>query len=137
MNAPYQGKFKVTQRFKGAAHDGLDLVGLDSKEIHATVDGTVVFAGWENPRDPKQGFGQYVKILRAGTDEGYYYGHLSVVSVKVGDFVRCTQVIGLEGSTGRSTGNHLHFSVLLDGEYVDPDDYLPNGYYIKMANAGY
>ncbi len=119
MNAPYQGKFKVTQRFKGAAHDGLDLVGLDSKEIHATVDGTVVFAGWENPQNPKQGFGQYVKILRTGTNEGYYYGHLSVVSVKVGDVVRCTQVIGLEGSTGRSTGSHCHYCVRVNGKYQD------------------
>lgn len=46
MNSPYMGDFRVTQAFKGAQHDGLDLVGLDSKEIHATATGEVVFANW-------------------------------------------------------------------------------------------
>ena len=45
MNSPYCGRFQVTQQFKGSAHDGLDLVGLDSKEIHATVTGKVIYAG--------------------------------------------------------------------------------------------
>ena len=65
------------------------------------------------------------------------YGHASELKCVEGQQVEQGQCISLVGSTGRSTGNHLHFSVLLDGEYVDPDDYLPNGYYIKMANAGY
>ena len=44
MNSPYMGKFQVTQEYKGTQHDGLDLVGIDSKKIHATVSGTVVHA---------------------------------------------------------------------------------------------
>lgn len=120
MNSPYQGKFKITQAFKGAAHDGLDLVGLDSKDIHATATGKVVFAGWENPSNHSQGFGQYVVILADG--KYYHYGHLSQIKCKVGDQVKITDVIGIEGSTGYSTGSHCHYCVrtsMSPGTYLD------------------
>ena len=55
MNSPYMGNFKVTQKYSDS-HDGLDLVGKDSKEIHSTVNGIVEFAGWENPNNHSQGF---------------------------------------------------------------------------------
>jgi murein DD-endopeptidase MepM/ murein hydrolase activator NlpD len=109
MNSPYMGKFRVSQEFKGSAHDGLDLVGIDSKEIHSTVNGIVERAGWENPNNKKQGFGQYVRIKKDGTEERYYFGHLSEVKVKVGQRVKITDVIGIEGSTGKSTGSHCHY----------------------------
>lgn len=120
MNAPYEGKFKITQTYKGAAHDGLDLVGIDSKEIHATANGKIVFAGWENAQNHKQGFGQYVVILSNG--RYYHYGHLSEIRVKVGDAVKMTQVIGVEGSTGNSTGSHCHYCVrtsMSPGSHLD------------------
>lgn len=109
MNSPYMGKFQISQAYKGAAHDGLDLVGIDSKEIHSTVTGTVVFAGWENPADHSQGFGQYVVVQCAGLL--YHFAHLSEIRVKYGDAVKCTDVVGIEGSTGRSTGSHCHYCV--------------------------
>ncbi len=109
MNSPYMGKFKVTQKYKGTAHDGLDLVGLDSKEIHATVAGKVVFAGWQNSANHSEGFGQYVVILAGG--RYYHYGHLSEIRCKVGDEVKITDVIGIEGSTGYSTGSHCHYCI--------------------------
>lgn len=108
MNSPYTGKFEVTQQFKGAEHDGLDLVGIDSKEIHSTVTGTVVFAGWENPADHSQGFGQYV-CIKGNDGKFYYFGHLSEIKTKYGSAVNCTDVIGIEGSTGYSTGSHCHY----------------------------
>lgn len=107
MNSPYMGKFEVTQT-QHSQHDGLDLVGIDSKEIHSTVNGTVHFAGWENPNDHSQGFGQYV-CIKAADGRFYYFGHLSVINVKYGQAVRCTDVIGIEGSTGLSTGSHCHY----------------------------
>lgn len=114
MNAPYMGKFKVSQEFKGAsAHDGLDLVGLDSKEIHCVKAGKVIFAGWENASNHSQGFGQYVKV-QVG-DDIWYYGHLSKINVKVGQTIKVTDVIGIEGSTGHSTGSHLHICVRVKG----------------------
>lgn len=109
MNSPYMGKFRVSQEFKGATHDGLDLVGVDSKEIHSTVNGVVERAGWENPNNHSQGFGLYVRIKKDGTNERYYFGHLSKVNVKVGEHVKITQVIGIEGNTGYSFGSHCHY----------------------------
>ena len=109
MNSPYEGKFKVTQT-QHSSHDGLDLVGIDSKEIHATVNGVVQYAGWENPNNHKQGFGQYV-CIKGDDGKYYYYGHLSEILVKTGERVKCTQVIGIEGSTGYSTGSHCHYCI--------------------------
>lgn len=110
MNSPYCGRFQVTQQFKGSAHDGLDLVGLDSKEIHATIDGKIIYAGWENEANHKQGFGQFVCIL--GTDGNYYYyGHMSQIKTSTGAYVHCTDVIGIEGDTGHSFGSHCHYCV--------------------------
>ena len=120
MNSPYEGKFKITQTFKGSAHDGLDLVGIDSKEIHATATGKIVKAGWENEANHTQGFGQYVVILCNG--RYYHYGHLSEIRCKVGDQVKVTDVIGIEGSTGNSTGSHCHYCIrtsMSPGTYLD------------------
>ena len=111
MNSPYNGKFRVSQKYKGAAHDGLDLVGVDSKEIYSTVSGVVERAGWENSADREQGFGLYVRIKQTGTNDRYYFGHLSKVEVKVGQSVSAGDKIGTEGSTGRSTGSHCHYCV--------------------------
>lgn len=110
MNSPYNGKFKVTQTFK-TNHDGLDLVGLYNKEVHSTVNGIVEKAGWENSENKNQGFGIYVKIKKDKSVDRYYYGHLSEISVKVGDRVKIGQVIGIEGSTGKSTGSHCHYCI--------------------------
>lgn len=108
MNSPYTGKFCVTQEYKGTAHDGLDLVGIDGKEIHATVNGKVHYAGWENSANHSQGFGQYV-CIRGEDGKYYYYGHLSEIKVKSGQAVNITDVIGIEGNTGSSTGSHCHY----------------------------
>ena len=110
MNSPYQGRFSISQGYYPNRHDGLDLVGIDCKDIHATQKGIVHFAGWENPLNHKQGFGQYVCIK--GIDGWYYYyGHLSQIKVQVGQSVKITDVIGVEGSTGYSTGSHCHYEV--------------------------
>ena len=55
MNAPYMGDFRVSQEFKGPEkHDGLDLVGIDSKNIHCVVAGKVIFTGWENSKNKSE-----------------------------------------------------------------------------------
>lgn len=104
--SPYKGKFRISQQFKGAEHQGLDLVGIDSKSLYATVDGTVEISGFNDPN----GFGTYVRIH--GKDGNlYYYGHMSSTAVKVGAEVKCGDYIGEEGSTGRSTGSHCHYEI--------------------------
>lgn len=110
MNSPYCGKFKVTQQYKPGTHDGLDLVGIDSKEIHATIAGVVQYAGWENSANHFQGFGQYV-CIKGSDGLYYYYGHMAELKVKTGQSVKITDVIGIEGSTGRSTGSHCHYEI--------------------------
>lgn len=125
MNSPYEGRFKITQTFKQAAHDGLDLVGLDSKEIHATAAGKIVHAGWENAQNHNQGFGQYVVILAGGWY--YHYGHLSEIRCKVGQEVKVTDVIGIEGHTGYTipsgpNGSHCHYCIrksMSPGTFLD------------------
>ena len=118
MNSPYMGNFKVTQKYSDS-HDGLDLVGKDSKEIHSTVNGVVEFAGWENPNNHSQGFGQYVKIIDDKTGYGFYFGHLSEIRVNVGQRVNVTDIIGIEGSTGYSTGSHCHYCIRKNGKGTD------------------
>lgn len=111
MNSPYMGKFQVTQEYKGSAHDGLDLVGIDSKEIHATVSGQVVHAAWENAGNPQQGFGRYVCIKSDTDGNYYYYGHMSEILATPGSHVDICDVIGIEGDSGYSFGSHCHYCV--------------------------
>lgn len=109
MISPYKGRFKVTQ-IKHKDHDGLDLVGIDSKNLYATANGTVVHADWEDPKDHKKGFGQYV-VIRALNNDYYFYGHVSEFRVKSGQEVKVGDLIAVEGNTGRSTGSHCHYCI--------------------------
>lgn len=110
MNSPYMGDFRISQKYS-KTHTGLDLVGINSKEIHSTVNGVVSYAGWENTNNHLQGFGQYVRIKDSVTGFEFYYGHLSEIKVKQGQIVKITDVIGIEGSTGKSSGSHCHYEI--------------------------
>lgn len=113
MNSPFMGNFRVSQEYKGANHKGLDLVPLESKEVHAVTNGTVIRAGWENPNDPSQGWGLRVVIKQDNLDRYFYYGHLSDIKVCKGQKVKITDIIGICGNTGCSTGEHLHIECRL------------------------
>ena len=91
-------------------HKGIDLAAPSGSKVYSISDGKVVFAGWENPSNTKQGYGQYVSIQ--GTDGVISkYAHLSKVVVSTGAQVKKGQLIGYSGSTGGSTGPHLHFEM--------------------------
>lgn len=108
-----------TDPFTGrpAMHRGLDFAGRPGTEIMSAGDGVVIFAG------SRYGYGRMVEINHGN---GYVtrYAHNQENLVEVGDTVRKGQVIGLMGSTGRATGTHLHFEVLLNGRQVDPLPYI-------------
>ncbi len=103
-----------------AVHDGVDLAAPQGTPLLAASDGTVVAAGWCNC-----GLGYYVE-LDHGDGVHSIYGHMAAQpSVKVGDTVSRGDQIGQVGSTGLSTGPHVHFMVREDGVTVDPKNYLP------------
>lgn len=116
MISPYKGTFKVTQsywnlRADGTHHAGFDLVGLSDKRLYSPVYGTIVRAGWENDNNHKQGWGQRV-VIRIGESSFYmYFGHMSKITVKAGQKIEPGMYLGLEGSTGKSTGSHLHWEI--------------------------
>ncbi len=102
----------------GRQHQGIDIAGSYGSDIVASDGGTVVYAGYNS-----SGYGNLIKIDHGN---GYvtYYGHNSKLCVSVGDKVYQGQVIAKMGSTGRSTGNHCHFEIRVNGSPVNPIGYL-------------
>ncbi|MCA6113653.1 M23 family metallopeptidase [Bradyrhizobium sp. WSM 1738] len=103
-----------------AMHTGLDFRAATGDPVRATANGKVVSSGWQG------GYGRMVEIDH-GNGLSTRYGHLSEIHVRVGDVVRIGQVIGAVGSTGRSTGPHLHYETRIDGDPVDPQKFLRAG----------
>jgi murein DD-endopeptidase MepM/ murein hydrolase activator NlpD len=101
-------------------HTGVDLRGAMAEPVHATAAGTVTVAGWTG------GYGNMVEINH-GNGLATRYAHLSEINVAVGQKVRSGQVVGRLGSTGRSTGPHLHYETRIDGKPVDPRRFLSAG----------
>jgi len=102
-------------------HTGIDLVEPFGSPVYAADDGVVALVG-----SSSSGYGNYVVIAHSGGLDTLY-GHLSTTVVKVGQTVAQGQPIGLEGSTGNSTGAHLHFELRINQKPVDPTPYLPPG----------
>ncbi|HEY2580903.1 MAG TPA: M23 family metallopeptidase [Mucilaginibacter sp.] len=98
-------------------HPGIDFRGNKGDEAKCTANGKVVFAGWYG------GYGNCVRIQHINNFETLY-GHLSYICVKVGQEVTLGQKIGEVGSTGRSTGAHLHYEVRKNGKPIDPIKFL-------------
>jgi murein DD-endopeptidase MepM/ murein hydrolase activator NlpD len=129
VRAPLIGEAAVSSPFgyrpdpflgRPALHPGVDLVQDYGAEIHATAAGRVVHAG------PMGGYGDMVEIDH-GNGLATRYGHMSEILVEEGQEVKAGAVLGRLGSTGRSTGPHLHYEVRVDGEPVDPERFLQAG----------
>jgi len=115
--------------FRGGAamHPGIDLSGAYGTPIYATAEGTVLRAGWNSG-----GYGNLVEVDH-GRGIVTRYGHMSAVLVSPGQHVTRGQQIGRMGSTGRSTGNHLHYEVRIDGRAVNPIPFMKsNDYLVAM-----
>jgi murein DD-endopeptidase MepM/ murein hydrolase activator NlpD len=115
--------FALEPAYAGFAHfhTGIDIAGPMGTPVLAADDGVVVSAVAGTV-----GYGNYVMVASNGGIITLY-GHLEQASVAPGDRVGQGQQIGLEGSTGASTGPHCHFEVRVDGQPVDPRTYLPAG----------
>lgn len=102
---------------EGAIHTGVDLSAHLGTSVRATADGVVAYASWS---------GQYGKLVVVDHGNGMqtYYAHLSEFEVITGQEVRRGDKVGLSGSTGKSTGPHLHYEVRLGGTPVNPYPYL-------------
>jgi murein DD-endopeptidase MepM/ murein hydrolase activator NlpD len=103
-----------------AMHTGLDFRAATGDPVRATANGKVISSGWMG------GYGRMVEIDH-GNGLSTRYGHLSEIHVRVGDVIKIGQVIGAVGSTGRSTGPHLHYETRIDGDAVDPQKFLRAG----------
>jgi murein DD-endopeptidase MepM/ murein hydrolase activator NlpD len=126
---PVFGNFRFTSGFgyrrdpKGwgtRMHNGTDMAGPHGMPIHATADGTVIEAGWDS------GYGRAVRIRHAFGIETLY-AHMSAINVNVGEKVSRGDVIGAMGSTGRSTGTHLHYEIHVGGTPVNPMTFIKAG----------
>jgi murein DD-endopeptidase MepM/ murein hydrolase activator NlpD len=109
-----------------AIHTGIDMRGDPGDPVRATATGTVTVAGWNG------GYGKMVEIDH-GNGLATRYGHLSAIDVTLGQKIRIGQIIGKIGSTGRSTGPHLHYETRVDGEAVNPEKYLRAG--LRLGNV--
>ncbi|WP_419868257.1 peptidoglycan DD-metalloendopeptidase family protein [Chryseobacterium sp. CT-SW4] len=125
LGKPYEGK--ITSHFGTRAnpftghgsegHSGTDFRGKMGDPIMSTAEGKVSFAG------QKGGYGNCI-IIDHGFNLQTLYGHLSKINVKVGDSIKGEKTIGAIGSTGRSTGPHLHYEIHFKGERINPELYF-------------
>ena len=122
-----------TDPFRGGAarHQGIDLAAPMGTPIYATADGVATTAGWNNG-----GYGYLIK-LDHGRGIETRYAHMSRVLIRPGQRVARGQLIGHMGSTGRSTGSHLHYEVRVDGGAVNPIPFMKsNDYLLAMQKNG-
>lgn len=110
---PFTGQF--------ATHSAIDISSASGQPVRAPADGTVAKADWQN------GYGKVV-FLAHGFGYSTRFGHLSKFNVKAGDRVKRGDIIGYVGSTGRSTGPHLHYEVRLNGKAINPLEHILDAY---------
>jgi murein DD-endopeptidase MepM/ murein hydrolase activator NlpD len=135
LRQPLPGPLDMTSPFgyrtdpflgRPALHSGMDFRGEYGEAIHATASGRVTVAG------PSGGYGNMVEIDH-GSGLATRYGHMSQIDVAEGQWIEAGAIIGHIGSTGRSTGPHLHYEVRVDGAAVDPSRYLRAGKILNSA----
>ena len=130
-NPYYDGKAFLSSPSKGgyltsyfgevrakSLHKGIDIAKELGSSVNASLDGKVIKAGYNNG-----GYGNLI-VIEHGNNMKTYYAHLSEIYVNVGDMVKKDDIIGAVGSTGNSTGPHLHFELRVDNQPVDPIKYI-------------
>lgn len=110
-------RYGVSSKIRVSTHTGLDIATTTGTPIKVVANGTVTFAAYSGS------YGYLVKVDH-GNGVETWYGHTSKMLVKAGQEVKSGDTIALVGSTGNSTGPHLHFEVRINGEHVNPQKYL-------------
>ena len=118
ITSPFGRRVHPITRKQNAFHSGIDIGAPEGTPVKAAADGTIRVSGFK-----KNGYGNLI-IIDHGDSLCTYYGHLSVRQAKEGDKVRQGEMIGKVGSTGASTGPHLHFEVRRGDTALDPDAFL-------------
>ncbi|MBO5004996.1 MAG: M23 family metallopeptidase [Clostridia bacterium] len=113
-------RFGSKESIRKSAHKGIDIGAPNGTPIYAAADGTVTYASYNSG-----GYGNLV-IISHGNGIETYYGHCSKLYVKKGQKVSAGDNIAAVGSTGRSTGNHLHFEIRQNGSQINPQRYVYN-----------
>jgi len=110
-------RFGATESIRDHAHRGIDIGAPNGTDIKAAAKGTISYSGW---------MGGYGYLVRIDHENGIqtYYGHCSKLYVEVGEEVEAGDVIAAVGSTGFSTGNHLHFEIRKNGYQINPQRYV-------------
>ncbi|MDI3546539.1 MAG: hypothetical protein PWR10_191 [Halanaerobiales bacterium] len=103
-------------------HTGIDIAVPIGSPIYAAADGVVIFSGWS------RGYGNLI-IIKHREDRQTFYGHNIELLVKKGDIIKQGKIIALSGSTGLSTGPHLHFEIRIKGKAYDPMRFLNQRYF--------
>ena len=113
-------RYGVSSSIRSSDHTGLDIAAKSGTDIKVVADGTVTCASYK---------GSYGNIVKIDHGNGFetWYAHTSKMYVRVGQQVKAGDVIAAVGSTGNSTGPHLHFEIRIDGEHVNPQTYLYRG----------
>jgi len=122
INSDFGARIDPLNR-KLAFHSGIDFAAPQGTPVHAPMAGTVLFAGWRGA------FGRLIE-LDHGNGITSRYAHLRKIKVKVGETVEFRETIGTVGSSGRSTGPHLHYEVWVDGKVQNPINFLKAGQYV-------
>jgi len=122
VTGPITQPFGVPELGVGAPHTGIDIGQSSGSPVHAALAGRVIFAGG----DPCCGLGYWIGIDHRDRLATVYGHFMRPPLLLVGDYVQQGQTIGFSGSTGFSTGPHLHFEVRLDGTPIDPLRVLPS-----------
>ena len=120
---PISSGYTITSRFGWRSrdnHPGLDVAAPRGTAIKAAAGGTVIFAGSGSPYG---GYGNIV-VIQSNSSTAIRYAHCSKIYVRKGEVVEQGQVIAAVGSTGISTGNHLHFEIRYNGKKIDPQKYV-------------
>ena len=115
--------YRYCSRWYGGRHRGVDICAPAGTPIYASAGGTITKAGY-NKAGAGTGYG-YSVIINHGGGYSSVYAHCLSLTVSAGQTVKQGQLIGYVGSTGRSTGNHCHFEIRLNGSYIPPQNVFP------------